>query len=94
VHMTLEIVTSLSHRHHIGIRITPRRRPPCGCSSAGPALAPLGPRAIISQLFWFESHFVESLSFGIFNPCLAPHFALILQGFEDLTWFIAKDTVE
>jgi len=29
-------------------------------------------------LFWFESHFVENLPPCILNPCLAPHFALIL----------------
>ena len=34
--------------------------------------------SLLIDQFWFECHFVESLFLHIFNPCLAPHFALIL----------------
>jgi hypothetical protein len=68
--MTLETVTSLAHRRHIGIAL---RRP---STIPAPCLWVRGP--LLARLFWFESHFVENLPPRILNPCLAPHFALIL----------------
>ena len=47
----------------------------------------------LARLFWSEGHFVENAPSHIFDPRLAPHFALILYVLEDRIRFSDPSSV-